>query len=312
MALTKELITAQSALSSLTEEQINALVTLSTNDENTRFNTRFGEIHRELDEKIASALGVAHNGNEKTTDFLQRAVQEYTSKFADYDTLKTSVADLTKEKERLEKQIEEGAGDKELKTKYGQIVAELAATKQSFNDLQTKYDKAENDHKAALVGLEIDRDLKDALATLKTKAGMPEVAVKALIDNAIAAVKGMRPEYQDVEGKRTLVFRDENGATMNNPENQLKPFTAGELLSKQLKSLGILDEGRQASGGGTKTPPPPGGASTSLSAAKTRVEADEIAMRSLMEQGLTKGTQAFVDGLLKIREENAELYKTLQ
>lgn len=312
MALTKELITAQGALATLSEEQINALITLSTNDENTRFNTRFGEIHRELDEKIASALGVAHNGNEKTTDFLQRAVQEYTGKFADYDTIKASVAELTKEKARLEQQIAEGAVDKELKTKYDQLNAELTATKQSFNDLQAKFDKAENDHKAALIGLEIDRDLKAALATIKTKANMPEAAVKTLIDNAIAAVKAMHPEYMESEGKRTLIFRDENGAVMNNQENQLKPFTASELLSKQLKSLGILDEGRQQTGGGTSPTNPSTTTVTSLASAKSRVEADEIAMRILMEQGLTKGTQAFMEGLLKIRQDNADLYNTLK
>ena len=138
MALTRELISANGVLNGLTDEQLEAIVTLSKNDEDAVFGQRIGEIYRDLDQRIIDTFGIQRGGNEKTRDFLTRASQEYAAKFADYDTIKNSVAELTKEKSRLEALVASGAADKELKTKYEQTVAELKSTKQQFTELQGK------------------------------------------------------------------------------------------------------------------------------------------------------------------------------
>ena len=68
----------------------------------------------------------------------------------------------------------------------------------------------------------------------------------------------MNPEFiDDGKGGKMLAFKDENGAIMRNPNNQLNPYTPGDLLTRELETMGILDKGRQAAGGGTK--PPAGG-----------------------------------------------------
>lgn len=310
--LTTELLKAQGALSGLTDDQLNAIVTLSKNDEDAVMGARLGEIYRDMDDKITNTLGVQRMGNEKTRDFLLRAAQEYTSKYSDYDTIKASVASLTSEKERLEQQLKDGAGDKELKTKYEQLNAELSTTKQAYTELQAKFDKAENDHKAAMLGLEVDNELRSALATLKMKAGMPESAITALTDRAFAQVKAMHPDYiSTAEGKRVLVFRDENGGIRNNAANQLNPFTAKELLSNELKALGILDEGRKQPGGGTGTPPPPPATDVDITSARTRVEADNLIEKYLLQQGHVKGTADFTAKMLEIRKQYTDLYKNL-
>lgn len=310
--LTTELLKAQGALSGLTDDQLNAIVTLSKNDEDAVMGARLGEIYRDMDDKITNTLGVQRMGNEKTRDFLLRAAQEYTSKYSDYDTIKASVASLTSEKERLEQQLKEGAGDKELKTKYEQLSAELGTTKKAYTDLQAKFDKAENDHKAAMLGLEVDNELRSALATLKMKAGMPESAIAALTDRAFAQVKAMHPDFiSTAEGKRVLVFRDENGGIRNNAANQLNPFTAKELLSNELKALGILDEGRRQTGGGTGTPPPPPATDVDITSARTRVEADNLIEKYLLQQGHVKGTADFTAKMLEIRKQYTDLYKNL-
>lgn len=310
--LTTELLKAQGALSGLTDDQLNAIVTLSKNDEDAVMGARLGEIYRDMDDKITNTLGVQRMGNEKTRDFLLRAAQEYTSKYSDYDTIKASVASLTSEKERLEQQLKDGAGDKELKTKYEQLNAELSTTKQAYTDLQAKFDKAENDHKAAMLGLEVDNELRSALATLKMKAGMPESAITALTDRAFAQVKAMHPDFiSTAEGKRVLVFRDENGGIRNNAANQLNPFTAKELLSNELKALGILDEGRRQTGGGTGTPPPPPATDVDITSARTRVEADNLIEKYLLQQGHVKGTADFTAKMLEIRKQYTDLYKNL-
>ena len=64
--LTREIITANAVLAKLTEEEINAIVTLSQNDENAVIGARIGEIYRQMDTTIAEATGVARNGDEKT------------------------------------------------------------------------------------------------------------------------------------------------------------------------------------------------------------------------------------------------------
>lgn len=316
MALTKELITQQSALSSLTDEQINAITTLSANDEDSVIGRRIGEIYRNMDDTIAQSLGIQRNGDEKTYNYLSRAAKEFSGKYSDYDTIKTTLEHEKQENARLNKLVKDGAADKELQTKYDQISAELASTKQTYSQLQQQFAEVQKKHTSEMLSLQIDNDLKSALAGLKFKANLPKTAVDALTQTAIAAVKGMNPDYiTSSEGQR-LVFRDKDGGVLNNPQNQLNPYTASELLSQQLKSLGVLDEGRQQSGGGTQ--PNPTGAnsnaqifSADLSSAKTRVEADEIIERELMRQGLTRGTAKFQEEMLRVRQENAKIYKEL-
>lgn len=43
----------------------------------------------------------------------------------------------------------------------------------------------------------------------------------------------MNPEYiDDGKGGKILAFKDETGAIMRNPNNQLNPFGASDLLQK--------------------------------------------------------------------------------
>jgi hypothetical protein len=190
--------------------------------------------------------------------------------------------------------------------------AELGTTKKAYTDLQARFDKAESDHKAAMLGLEVDNELRSALSTLKMKAGMPESAIAALTDRAFARVKAMHPDFiSTAEGKRVLVFRDENGGIRNNAANQLNPFTAKELLSNELKALGILDEGRRQTGGGTGTPPPPPATDVDITSARTRVEADNLIEKYLLQQGHVKGTADFTAKMLEIRKQYTDLYKNL-
>lgn len=58
MALTREILVANAALSGLTDEQINAITTLSQNDENSVIAKKTGEIYGNLDADILTASGV--------------------------------------------------------------------------------------------------------------------------------------------------------------------------------------------------------------------------------------------------------------
>ena len=66
MALTLELLRANAATAALTDEQINAVVELSNNDEAAVISKKTGEIYGGLDNDILAASGIAKNGTEKT------------------------------------------------------------------------------------------------------------------------------------------------------------------------------------------------------------------------------------------------------
>lgn len=308
MALTSEVIKANAVLAGLTDEQIAAITTLSVNDENTVIAQKTGKIYGDLDADILAATGVAKNGTEKTYDYAKRVLSEFKTKAEGATTLQTQIDSLTKEKVRLEKAIADGATDAETAKALKQAKADLTAVTTQFNDLKTKFDQAEQTHNTELFGIRVETALQTATAGLKFKAGLPESATKVLLSQAIDKIKGMNPEFiDDGKGGKMLAFKDETGAIMRNPNNQLNPYTPGDLLTRELETMGILDKGRQAAGGGTGAPGGNGGnggATFDVTGAKTRVEAYDAIANTLFAQGLQAGTEKFDAAMKQAWQDN--------
>lgn len=298
--LTVEMLNAQQGLAGLTDEQKQTIATLSQNDENTVIGTRIGEIYREMDSTIKEATGIERDGAEKTYVYLKRATTAFADKFKDYDTLKGQITTLTAEKASLEEKIRNGAADQELKTQLENVRKELQTTKDQFNTLKASADKAKLDHEAALLGLRIDAEMSRAKEGLKFKAGLNQAALDMLVGQAVAKVKGYSPKFEGEAGKEILRFYDANGVIMNNPENKLNPYTAQELLVKELGALDILDKGKTAGAGGTGNPPTGGSTIT----ASTQVEAMEAISKDLIARGFVKGTSKYEAEVKKMWEEN--------
>lgn len=293
MSLTRQLITANAALAALTDEQIAALETLSQNDENTVIGARIGEIYRQMDSTIEEHLGVKRNGDEKTYKFLERAAKEVSAKVKTAEQLQQQVAALTAEKERLEGVIKKGEGNAEAAKQLEQATKDLAATKKAFNDLKAQYDTAKASHDAELFGIKVDGVLSGATAGLKFKPEFPASVTNVLLAQAVAKVKGMNPEFiDDGNGGKTLVFKDANGARLNNPNNALNPYTAGELIAKELKEMGVLDEGN-GGGGGTKPNPTKPTGVIDVSGCRTRSEAYNAIDKALLAKGLVVGSDEY-------------------
>lgn len=309
MALTSDVLRANAVLSGLTDEQIQAITTLSQNDENTVIAQKTGKIYGDLDADILAATGVAKNGTEKTYDYAKRVLSEFKAKAEGANGLSAQIDSLTKEKERLEKAIADGATDAETAKALKQAKADLTAVQTQFNDLKTKYDEAEQKYQNELFGVRIESALQTAVAGIKFKPELPESATKVLLSQAIDKIKAMNPEYiDDGKGSKVLAFKDETGALMRNPNNQLNPYTPADLLTRELETMGIIDKGRQAAGGGS-TPPAGGsggigGGAISISGAKTRVEAYDAITQSLQGQGLQVGTKQFDDAMTAAWKEN--------
>ena len=314
MALTTDLLKANAATAGLSDEQINAIVEMSTNDENTVIAKKTGEIYGGLDADILAASGISKNGTEKTFDYAKRVIGEIKTQAGNAAELQNQVSELTKEKARLESVIAKGGADAETKRQLEQTKADLANVTKEFTDLKTKYDNSESEHQKQIFGLKLDGEFAKATANIKFKADLPASVTSVLMNQAIEKVKGMNPEYiDDGNGGKMLAFM-ENGSPMRNKENNLRYYTAAELVERELKAMDVLDTGRQQKGAGSQGGQGGNGGGSGtvdISGARTQDEAHEIIAKQLLAQGKINGSKEFEDAMQKAWSDNRDVIKAL-
>lgn len=312
MALNAELLKGNAATAELSEQQITAIVELSKNDEAAVIGQKTGEIYGGLDADILAASGIAKNGTEKTYDYAKRVIGEIKGQAGNAAELQNQISTLTREKSRLEKVIADGGIDTEAKKELAKAKADLANVSREYADLKTKFDSAEEEHAKALFGMKIDGEMAKAVAGLKFKADLPASVQSVLLEQAVAKVKGMNPEYiDDGNGGKVLAFM-ENGTPMRNRENNLRPFTASELVARELQTMGVLETGRKQTGAGTSGEINKGGGlAADVSGARSQVEAREIIAKQLMQQGKVNGSKEFEDAMAEAWKENRDIIKAL-
>lgn len=314
MALTTDLLKANAATAGLSDEQINAIVEMSTNDENTVIAKKTGEIYGGLDADILAASGISKNGTEKTFDYAKRVIGEIKTQAGNAAELQNQVSELTKEKTRLESVIAKGGADAETKRQLEQTKADLANVTKEFTDLKTKYDNSESEHQKQIFGLKLDGEFAKATANIKFKADLPASVTSVLMNQAIEKVKGMNPEYiDDGNGGKMLAFM-ENGSPMRNKENNLRYYTAAELVERELKAMDVLDTGRQQKGAGSQGGQGGNGGGSGtvdISGARTQDEAHEIIAKQLLAQGKINGSKEFEDAMQKAWSDNRDVIKAL-
>lgn len=305
--LTLELLNANAALASLNDEQKNAIVTLSQNDENAVIAAKTGEIYGNLDTDILSTSGIGKNGTEKTYEYAKRVISDLKGKAESVDALQTQIRSLTQKNSALEKSIAEGNGNEQLTKELKQKTADLAKVTSDFVELQKSKDEMAAKYATDIKNMQIDGAMQSAIASIKFKPELPESATKVLMQQAIDKVKGMNPDFEDDgNGGKIIMFHDASGAVMRNKANSLNPYTASELLTNELDSMGVLDKGRQAAGGGTKTPNVGGnaGGAVSIEGAKTRTEAYDAISNVLIAQGLQPGSKEFSEKMTEAWKDN--------
>lgn len=305
--ITKELLQANDVLNTLTDEQASAICTLSQNDEDAVIGQRFGEVYRKFDEIISTSTGIPRNGDEKTYNYLERAAKELSAKASDGEKARAQVETLTKERDKLQRQIADGVTDTEAKKALTQAQKDLASITKQYNELRTEYDAAGAKHAAELLGMQVDGELQTAIAGLSLRGDLPKAVTDVVVRQAVSKVKAMQPEYVDDgnNGKR-LVFHGTDGSILRNQEAQLNPYTAAELITRELKTMGVIDEGRQAAGTGTQPPATASAAGLTISTAtaKTQPEAYDIIANGLMSAGYVNGSAQFQNKLNEIWKAN--------
>ena len=294
MALSIDILNANQSLVTLTDEQKSAIVTLSKNDEDTVIANKTGEIYGGLDKDILETSGIAKDGTEKTYVYAKRVIGDLKTKADAAAELQATIDKNAKEIARLNDVIAKGGADGETA------------------ELNKKFQAQEERHTSELLGMQVDNELNSVKAGLKFKAGLTDNVTRVLIDQAVSAVKAMKPQYiDDGKGGKVLSFMDENGAVRRNAKNQLNPYTVGEMFMQQLEQLDVLDKGRQQQGGGTHEHQPNivrdqngNVTSVSISGAKTQVEATEAIKQALMAQGVAYGTRTYTQAFDKAWKDN--------
>ena len=307
MALTPEVIKANEALSSLSDDQVEAISTLSANDETSTINTKIGEHHGLIEKDIREISGEDKKQGEKSYDYLKRVLGDYKEKSKGSESLSAKITEKENKIAELEQKIVDGKGNEAIAQKLKDAQDQLQVLSAQYETDKNAWEKEKGDFTERITGIQVKAAFGKATAGLKFKAGYPDAIKQTLLNSAESSLLSTyTPDWVDAgDGNRTMVFRDKNGEIARNKANGLNPYTAEELITEQLKE--VLDFGQNRKGAGTKKP---NGAGTDtidtvdFANAKTQVEADELIVRYLLQQGETRGSSSFADRQKQIRNDN--------
>jgi hypothetical protein len=306
--LTIEMLRQSSALTGLTDDQLNAIAEMSRNDENTVIGTKIGALHGQYDADILGITGIKKKDGEKSYDYARRVLGEYKTKAESTKTIQTQLTAAQAQVAELQSKLEKGAGDETLKQQLKDAKAQVTQLQTQLQTKETEFNTKKAEFDKIIKDTHVDYAFQAATAGLKFKSGITEPIQKTLLNAAKAEVlaKGTPDFIEDGQGGKKLVIRGADGNILNNPKNNLNPYTMQELVMEtSLKD--VIDKGRQQIGGGTGgfgSGSGGTGGTLDLSGIKSQVEADKAIEAHLLANGLTRDSQEFADQSMQLRTEN--------
>lgn len=306
--ITIEMLNQSESLSGLTDAQKLAITVLSKNDEASVIGTKIGALHGQYDSDILSISGISKIDGEKTYDYLKRVLNDYKTKLDGSKTLSAQLEASKKKVTELETKLASGGSDESIKQQLKDARHQVTQLQTQLTAKTGELDKAKKDYEQKEKDLQVGFAFTNATAGIKFKADVSEPVKKILLAAAKDEIlaKGTPDFIDDGNGGKKLVLRDAAGNTLNNPKNNLNPYTIEELVMEtSLKD--VIDTGKQQPGGGTKPGTSTGGSHSltlDLSGAKTQREADIQIETYLLSTGLTRDNVEFGDKALEIRNEN--------
>lgn len=306
--LTIEMLRQSSALTGLTDDQLNAIAEMSRNDENTVIGTKIGALHGQYDADILGITGIKKKDGEKSYDYAKRVLGEYKTKAESTKTIQTQLTAAQAQVAELQSKLEKGAGDETLKQQLKDAKAQVTQLQTQLQTKETEFNTKKAEFDKTIKDTHVDYAFQAATAGLKFKSGITEPIQKTLLNAAKAEVlaKGTPDFIEDGQGGKKLVIRGADGNILNNPKNNLNPYTMQELVMEtSLKD--VIDKGRQQAGGGTGdfgSGSGGTGGTLDLSGIKSQVEADKAIEAYLLANGLTRDSQEFADQSMQLRTEN--------
>ena len=306
--LTIEMLRQSSALTGLTDDQLNAIAEMSRNDENTVIGTKIGALHGQYDADILGITGIKKKDGEKSYDYAKRVLGEYKTKAESTKTIQTQLTAAQAQVAELQSKLEKGAGDETLKQQLKDAKAQVTQLQTQLQTKETEFNTKKAEFDKTIKDTHVDYAFQAATAGLKFKSGITEPIQKTLLNAAKAEVlaKGTPDFIEDGQGGKKLVIRGADGNILNNPKNNLNPYTMQELVMEtSLKD--VIDKGRQQTGGGTGgfgSGSGGTGGTLDLSGIKSQVEADKAIEAHLLANGLPRDSQEFADQSMQLRTEN--------
>lgn len=306
--LTIEMLRQSSDLAGLTDNQLNAIAEMSRNDENTVIGTKIGALHGQYDTDILNTTGIKKKDGEKSYDYVKRVLGEYKTKVESAKTIQTQLTAAQAQVAELQSKLEKGAGDETLKQQLKDAKAQVTQLQTQLRTKETEFNTKKAEFDKTIKDTHVDYAFQAATAGLKFKSGITEPIQKTLLNAAKAEVlaKGTPEFVKDDRGGKKLVIRGVDGNILNNPKNNLNPYTLQELVMEtSLKD--VIDTGRQQTGGGTGgfgSGSGGTGGTLDLSGIKSQVEADKAIEVHLLANGLTRDSREFADQSMRLRTEN--------
>lgn len=306
--LTIEMLRQNSALTGLSDAQLTVIAEMSKNDENTVIGTKIGALHGQYDTDILSITGIKKKDGEKSYDYAKRVLGEYKTKAESVKTIQTQLTAAQAQVAELQSKLEKGAGDETLKQQLKDAKAQVTQLQTQLQTKETEFNTKKAEFDKTIKDTHVDYAFQAATAGLKFKSGITEPIQKTLLNAAKAEVlaKGTPDFIEDGQGGKKLVIRGADGNILNNPKNNLNPYTMQELVMEtSLKD--VIDTGRQQTGGGTGgfgSGSGGTGGTLDLSGIKSQVEADKAIEAHLLANGLTRDSQEFADQSMQLRTEN--------
>ena len=300
--LTVEILKQNTKLSGLSDEQLNAIATMSQNDENTVIGARIGELHGQYDADVLSVSGITKKSGEKSYDYVKRVLGDYKAKL---DASKTLQSQLDAAKAQVEELKAKGTDEatkqelKDAKTRVEQLKASLQAK-------ETEFATAKADLEKQVMNAHVDYAFQAATAGLKFKDGISESLKSVILSAAKTEVlaKGTPELIDDGKGGKRLALRGTDGNLVNNPKNGLAPYTIQELVMETSLKDAISTAPVHGGGGTGPTPPTDPNLPLDLSGAKTQLEADNMIENYLLTvKGLTRDKAEFGEESLRLRNE---------
>ena len=300
--LTVEILKQNTKLSGLSDEQLNAIATMSQNDENTVIGARIGELHGQYDADVLGVSGVAKKSGEKSYDYVKRVLGDYKAKLEASKTLQSQLDAANTQIEELKAKGPDEAIKQELKD----TKAHVEQLKTSLQAKTTEFDTAKANLEKQVMNAHVDYAFQAATAGLKFKDGISDTLKDVILNAAKNEVlaKGTPELIDDGKGGKRIALRGADGNLVNNPKNGLAPYTIQELVMETSIKDAITTTNNRGGGGTGPTPPADPNLPLDLSGAKTQLEADNMIENYLLTvKGLTRDKAEFGDESLRLRNE---------
>ena len=285
-----DLLRGQEALNEVSDDALKLISELSEKDESAVIGARIKQIYNDLDADIEAATGIKKDPDVKTYDYMKSALS----------SLKDARDDANGTISSLQSEVESLKGNSDNKDLH----AEADKYKSQVKSLQEQLQKVSEANNSAIeqIKSQAQQDIMDTLIDAEvSKIQFPDEYSDFMREAAVDKAKSKLREIgsmsiRDVDGKKTVVFLDENDLPIASKADFRKPQTVTEAFSD---IVGELPGVTGSVGTGGRTQP---SKAVSNSFANQR-EATEAIRSELLDQGFVRDTMEFQEAQDKLYAE---------